>query len=394
MEELTCVIIGGGHAGLQAAKALLNVSKELQGSRRLRLILIDKQPYHVRKVLLFRPAVGEEDITIPLAKLFPDDVQVIQGTATKVDGGKKRLLVRDANGNETSMPYDLLIAAIGSTVRQPAPVQGGIALTGLESAAAIRERWRSNMRRAAGEPGGAERLRLMSAAVAGAGISGVETSAELAHAMREEAAALGLDPRAVKVYLINAHDRLFQEGPAKVGRKLERLLTDSGVTVLHRRKALQESDGRLWFESGEPLPVGLSIWALGLEPNPALRSIGLPLTPEGRVLVDACYRVHGMAGVYSIGDCAGIVDPVSGRPDGMTCKEGSMQAIRLGKIVTADLQGLPAPSHKAVMDFFCIGLGPNRGLVWTRKWGLDMIMTGKLAWNLKKWVWNHASLLQ
>ncbi|ERI09870.1 hypothetical protein HMPREF0083_02039 [Aneurinibacillus aneurinilyticus ATCC 12856] len=32
----------------------------------------------------------------------------------------------------------------------------------------------------------------------------------------------------------------------------------------------------------------------------------MPLTPDGRIIVDASYRVKGAAGVYSIGDCAHI----------------------------------------------------------------------------------------
>lgn len=52
--------------------------------------------------------------------------------------------------------------------------------------------------------------------------------------------------------------------------------------------------------------VFLCVWTFGLLPNPTLRSFGLPLTPDGRIIVDASYRVKGAAGVYSIGDCAHI----------------------------------------------------------------------------------------
>lgn len=110
--------------------------------------------------------------------------------------------------------------------------------------------------------------------------------------------------------------------------------------------------------------------------------------------VDKCYRVQGTWGVYSIGDCARIVDPRTGKADQMTCKESGMQALRLGKIVMADLEGRPAPVHKSMMDVFAIGLGQNRGLVWARKWGLDIIITGKLAWKLKKLAWDGASMLR
>jgi NADH dehydrogenase len=122
--------------------------------------------------------------------------------------------------------------------------------------------------------------------------------------------------------------------------------------------------------------------------------MGLPLTPDGQVLVDECYRVHGVSGVYSFGDCTSIVDPRTGKADQMTCKEAGPQALRLGKIVMADLEGCPAPVHKSVMNGFAIGLGQDRGLVWTRKWGLDMILTGKLAWKIKKFAWDRASMLR
>lgn len=392
MKDLTCIIIGGGHAGIHAAKAIMKESRE--NGRRLRLILIDKQPYHLRKVLLFKPAAGDEEITVPWASMFPDGIDFIQGTVTTVDSGEKRVRYQDAEGNERLMNYDILVVAIGSIVRQPDPNQGGIALTGLEAAASIRERWRANLRKAAAETNAKERERLLTVAVAGAGISGIEASAELAHAMREEAKALGLDPAAVRVYLLNAQDRLFQEGPAKVGHKLEQSLADCGVTVLHQRKALQEKDGRLILSDGAPLLVGLCVWTLGLLPNPHLGRIGLPLTPEGQVMVDQWYRVKGAPSVYSIGDCARIVDPASGRPDRMTCKEATFQAVRLGSILFADLDGRPAPAHKGVIDLFCIGLGPEKGLLWVRKWGLDMIMMGKLAGKVKKYTWDSASLLK
>lgn len=126
------------------------------------------------------------------------------------------------------MDYDILVVAVGSIIRQPAEQQGGIALTGLGAANRILEQWHINLRKAAAETKANERQRLMTITIAGAGISGIETSAELAHAMRKEALALGLDPEAITVYLLNSEERLFPEGPIKVGRKLERLSPRNG----------------------------------------------------------------------------------------------------------------------------------------------------------------------
>lgn len=393
MQPLTCVVVGAGYAGINAVKAIQKSFSGEASAPPLRLILVDKHPYHLRKVLLFKPAAGEDDITIPLARLFPAGVEFVQATVTEVATADKTIRLRDSGGHERSISYDRLVLALGSVVRQPESDRGGIPLASLDAARKIREAWRTNLQQAITERDARVRQRLMTIAVAGAGLSGMETSAELAHAVREDAAAMGLDPHGVTIRLINANERLFPEGPAKVGHKLERLLAANGVTVLHGRQVLQEKEGIVSLSGGETMPVGLCVWTLGLLPNPALPGLGVPLTPDGHVMVDACYRVQGLDGVYSIGDCARIVDPARGRADSKTCKEATGQAARLGRIMLADVVGRPAPQHKAFMDFFCFHMGPEQALVWTRQWGLDFLITGKLGAKIRKLTWNTASLL-
>lgn len=396
MSDLTCIIIGGGHAGLAALKAIKETTRGAADGRRIRFVLIDKQPGHVRKVLLFRPAVGEEEITIPWKHYdFSEGVEFVQGTVTFVDREEKQIRYTDAQGKDARIRYDLLVVAVGSVVRQPDPDQGGISLTDQQNAAAIRKRWRANLRQAVGETNPKKRKRLMTAVVAGAGISGIETSAELALGMQKEASSLGLNPSDISVYLLSGQERLFMEGPRKVGRKLDRILSECGVTVLYNRKATREEAGVVTLDNGDRLEASLCIWTIGLIPNPALRTMGLPLAPNGQVLVDESYRVQGAPGVYSIGDCARIVDPKNGKAALMRCAELATQEHRLGKIVMADLEGRPAPVHKsAPLDLFCIGLGENRGLVWGCKWGFHMIITGKPAWKFRNAAWNAGSKLR
>lgn len=226
MNDLTCIIIGGGHAGLGALKAIKEETQGMANGQRIRFVLIDKQPGHVRKVMLFRPAAGGEQIMVPWTRYCSEGVEFMQGTVTSVDREAKRIRYTDAQGNEARIHYDLLVVAIGSIVRRPDPDKGGIALTDPQAAADIRERWRANLRKAAVETNPEERKRLMTIAVAGAGISGIETSAELVLAMRTEAAALGLNSSDACVYLLNAQEGLFPEGPEKVRRKLDRLLAN------------------------------------------------------------------------------------------------------------------------------------------------------------------------
>ncbi|MED1741187.1 FAD-dependent oxidoreductase [Bacillus swezeyi] len=394
MKELTCIVIGAGYSGINTVKMIQKTFKSEANQRPLRLVLIDKNAYHLRKVLLFKAAAANENITVPLTKLFPEGVEIVQARVTKIDSDQKKLFCQEADGDENSINYDLLVLAIGSIVRQPAIDQGGIALASLSQAQKIRETWRANLKKARKETNVKERRRLMTIAIAGAGISGIETSAELAHFVRKDAIQMGIDPNLVKINLFNTNKRLFPDGPPKVGFKLERSLEGCGVTVYHGAKVIQENEGILTLSNGESTSAGLCVWTLGLLPNPMLQSIGLPVTSEGYVIVDESYRVQGTQGVYSIGDCARIIDPVSGRADGKTCKEATAQAARLAKILAADLEGRPAPTHKRFIDFFCFGLGPENGMAWTRKWGIDIIITGKLGWRMRKFTWDSASLIK
>lgn len=396
VSDLTCIIIGGGYAGLGALKQIQATTQDMENGRRIRFVLVDKQPGHLRKLRLFRPTTVEEEIMIPWNDLVLGEFEFVQGTVTSVDSEKKWIQYVDVQGNDAQLRYDLLLVAVGSIVRRPDSDRGGIALTDAQSAADIRERWRGNLRKAADETNPEEQKRLMTIAVAGAGISGIETSAELALSMQKEATALGLNSLDISVYLLNSQERLLPEVSEKFRRKLEKEIRGCGVTVLHNRKAMREEGGVVTLNNGDFLKVGLFIWIIGLIPNPGLRGMGLPLTSDGQVLVDQCYRVQGSPRVYSIGDCARIVDPKTDKADQMTCFEAGLQAIRLGKIVRADLEGRPAPFHKASksnMDAYNIGLG-QKGVFWIRKWGLDMVMTGKTPGKIKKLVEDKASYLR
>jgi NADH:ubiquinone reductase (H+-translocating) len=50
-----------------------------------------------------------------------------------------------------------------------------------------------------------------------------------------------------------------------------------------------------------------------VSPNPLLDAIDLPRDAGGRVAVDATLAVAGHPGVFAIGDCAGVRDPVTGQ---------------------------------------------------------------------------------
>ncbi|UUZ91905.1 hypothetical protein LJK87_41495 [Paenibacillus sp. P25] len=95
MNDMTCVIIGGGHVGLHSLKAIKEQTQGKANGRRIRFVLIDKRPGHMRKMLLFRPAVGQEEIMIPWTHYsFSEGVEFVQGKVTSVDSGENRFNMR------------------------------------------------------------------------------------------------------------------------------------------------------------------------------------------------------------------------------------------------------------------------------------------------------------
>jgi len=364
--------------------------KALKSKDNQRIVLIDKAPHHVRKVLLVQAAVSEANMTVSWNELFPD-VQVVQGEVFKIDSQTKQVCYRNLHGEEAALSYDCLVTAFGSVVKEQ---KIGVTLSDLAAAERIRKQVKENVRKAFKSAEPKERARFLSATVIGAGISGIETAAELASFMRNQAEAQGTDSDEVKVYLVNSGSRLFPEGPEKLSRRLEQELNKSGVFVVHGHRAIHEENGWLQLSNQKALHTELSIFTPGLAPNPHLKRMGLPVTECGQVITDASYRVEGLPDVYSIGDCAFITDPRNNKADTMTCKEGSMQAQRLGKVILADMQNRPAPVHKAVPPFYCFGLGPDRGMAWLNLWGFNLILSGGLGKYIRMKTWDAASLIK
>src|SRR5690606_14826051 len=135
-------------------------------------------------------------------------------------------------------------------------------------------------------------------------------------------------------------------------------------------------------------------WIIGLVRIFVVLNWDIPLTMDGSVFVDARYRIVGAEGIYSIGDCRRIVDPEAGIEDQMTWKEANIQARKLGKIMRADILHKRAPIHKTPRTTYCFGLGEKQGLIWMNLSKLNIYLSGKLGYWIRKITWDIASLIK
>lgn len=77
----------------------------------------------------------------------------------------------------------------------------------------------------------------------------------------------------------------------------------------------------------------------------------------------------------------------------MTCREALNQGQRLAAVIQSDSAGATAMHHQPAIHMFCIALGPGKGFVWGRKWGVDFVLTGKLGAKLREYTWKLAELI-
>ncbi len=96
------------------------------------------------------------------------------------------------------------------------------------------------------------------------------------------------------------------------------------------------------FSDGTQVPTATLVWTAGVQANPLLGELGLPLDERRRVVVDATLRVEGRENVWSLGDCARVPNAATpGEYDPPTCQHALRQARRLAK----NLVGEPKPYH-------------------------------------------------
>jgi NADH dehydrogenase len=146
--------------------------------------------------------------------------------------------------------------------------------------------------------------------------------------------------------LVEAQERIMQEVPASLSRFAEQELRGRGVEVLTRTTLNSVTASDVSLSHGETIPARTLVWTAGVKPSPVVASLGLPLDPSGRVVVDRMMRVAtGAAGgsggsapyeraVWAIGDCAAVPDVA--RP-GHPCPPTAQHAIRQGRLVAANV---------------------------------------------------------
>jgi NADH dehydrogenase len=173
------VIIGGGFAGLFAARALRRAA--------VQVTLVDQAAHHLFQPLLYQCATGilsEGKITAPLRELLRkhQNVEFALAEVTGIDADRRRVLATRPTGDKTEFGYDYLIVAAGvqqSYFGHDEFARYAPGMKSIEDALVIRRRVFGAFEMAESATKPQERRHWLTFALVGAGPTGVELAGQI-----------------------------------------------------------------------------------------------------------------------------------------------------------------------------------------------------------------------
>jgi NADH dehydrogenase len=173
------VIVGGGFAGLFAARALRRAA--------VQVTLIDRAEHHLFQPLLYQCATGilsEGKIAAPLRAILSknQNVEFVLAEVTGIDAGRRQVQAMRPGGQTTEFGYDHLIVAAGvqqSYFGHDEFARYAPGMKTIEDALLIRRRVFGAFEMAESATDPAERRRWLTFALVGAGPTGVELAGQI-----------------------------------------------------------------------------------------------------------------------------------------------------------------------------------------------------------------------
>jgi NADH dehydrogenase len=334
------VILGGGFAGLEAAKALAKAPVELT--------LIDRQNHHCFQPLLYQVATAmltPADMAWPIRGIIGEqsNARVLMAEVTGVDVPARRV---QTTGGEFA--YDFLVVATGATHAYFGHDDWGPFAPGLkriEDATKIRRRILIAFERAELAEDPDLQRALTTFVVIGGGPTGVEMAGAIADIARNALPPdfRRIDPARSRILLLEAGPRILPTFPERLSAYAQTALTRMGVEVRTGSAVTGvDADGVLLGE--ERIAAGAVIWAAGVQASPAAGWLGAQHDRAGRVEVEPDLSLPGHPEVFVIGDTA-TVKTESGKPVPGLAPAAKQMGQFVGATIAARVQGKPAPGR-------------------------------------------------
>lgn len=342
MEEKRIIVAGAGFGGIAAALTLANDPAITRSG--YEIILIDRHPHHLYTAGLYEvaavPRVYAKDdylaasMCIPLSDIIRGrHLRFLRGTIAGFNVRNRRVML----DNGGALTYTFLVLALGSETNYfdiPGLRQYSIPLKTADDAV----RLRNAIERAA------KTLPSLTILIGGAGATGVELAAELINflCVLEKEKNPAAPACRTTVMLAEASDTVLPGFEKRTARRIARRLINLGVVVKTNALVVAASRNDITLRSGERVPYDILVWTGGIHGIPILKRLGLPLSPNGTLTVDAGLRVRGAHGrILAVGDSAWFPHPRASRPVPATAQVAEAQGRHAAANISRMIRGKP-----------------------------------------------------
>ncbi|MGM0878082.1 MAG: NAD(P)/FAD-dependent oxidoreductase [Bacillota bacterium] len=297
------VILGAGYGGLLAA---LNVRKYLSKAD-VHVTVVNQCPTHQIITELHRLAAGsiaEPAVSIPLKKLFKGldiDLKIARVDSFSVD--KKEVKLSDGS----TLTYDALVVGLGSKTAYfgiPGLEEHSLVLKSVEDANKIHQHIEERIREYATFKNEADATIL----IGGGGLTGVELVGEIADKMPKLAKSYGVNPKEVKLLLVEAGPKILPVLPDSLIERATASLEARGVQFLLGLRVTNVTGNVVDLKDDQKIVTNTFVWTGGVQGNPLVGESGLGVN-RGRATVNKYLQSTSHPDVFVAGDCAVVFSP-------------------------------------------------------------------------------------
>jgi NADH:ubiquinone reductase (H+-translocating) len=301
------VIVGGGFAGIAAARALRRCDAEV--------VLVDRRNHHIFQPLLYQVAtavLAPAEIAAPIRQIEEKqkNLTVMMAEVTAIDLNSRSVNISYPPSGTHKIAFDFLVIAAGmqsSYFGHDEFARYAPGLKNLRDAEAIRTKILSAYELAELTDDETERSRLMTFVLVGGGATGVELAGSMAHLARVSLRGnfRRIDPAKTSIVIIEGGNRILPTFAESLSRNAARRLEKRGVKLMTGMK-VEKVDEQGVIAGGRRIPSATVLWTAGVMASPVVKTLGVATDRAGRLPVDSFLMLPGFSGVFAVGDVAAL----------------------------------------------------------------------------------------
>ena len=377
------LILGGGFAGAYTA---LHLEKQLASEPDVEIMLLSRENFVLFTPMLHEVAGADVSVTDPVQPLrkMLRRTHVGIGEVEAIDLARKRVRARHSGlGRSFDFAYDQLVLALGAVTNfyhTPGLEEHALTMKTLGDAILVRNRVIDALELADNQLNETERKTTLTVVVAGAGFAGIETAGAVNDFLRDGMKFYpnlkGNNPRVV---VADPGDHILPELGISLGHYAQERLGRRGVEIRLKTKVAGYDGKEVALDDGTKIATRMLIWTAGTTPTPLLST--LPCAKQrGRIVANDCLQVPDWPGVWALGDCALVPDPLNpGKFYPPTAQHAIRQAAVLANNIVAALRGQAPQPFKFKLIGLLATIGRRHGVAEIFGWQFS----GIIAW----WLW-------